>query len=194
MELPKDYEETVGITGDYETLEAGGYICKIINAKEEISKNGRQMLVIAFDIAEGEHKDIYKRRYDELVQSNKDPNKQIKWPNNGIHRIMVKNKDEGTNRFFKGFMSCIESSNTNYKFTGDEKTLKDKLFGGIFREEEYEKMDGSIGISCKIDGIRSVNTIRDGKFKTPEIKRLPAKGEAFEGFMSGIEDNDDLPF
>ena len=45
MELPKDYEETEGITGDYETLETGGYICRIVGAKAETSQAGNEMLM-----------------------------------------------------------------------------------------------------------------------------------------------------
>lgn len=196
MEMPKNYDNTVGITGEYETLEPGGYICKVIDAREDKSKQGNRMLVIVFDIVEGEHKDIYKRRYDEDVKANTDPNKEVKWNNNGIHRIMVEDKEGNTNRFFKGFMTCVESSNQNYTFTGDEKTLKGKLFGGVFGEEEYERMDGSIGISCKLTGVRSVQTIEEGKFKIPELKKLPPKGDSFEDFMNNVDNNsgDDLPF
>lgn len=197
MEMPKNYDNTVGITGDYETLEPGGYICKVVSAKEDKSKQGNRMLVIAFDIAEGEHKDIYKRRYEEDVKANTDPSKEVKWNNNGVHRIMIEDKDGNCNRFFKGFTTCIESSNNNYKFTGDEKTLKDKRFGGIFGEEEYERLDGSVGVSCKLTGVRSVQTIEDGKYRIPEIKKLANKGDSFEDFMNNVAANnsgDDLPF
>lgn len=55
------YDESEALTGEFEVLEAGGYICKIINAKVEKSKTNKEMLVIAFDIAEGDHKDYFKR-------------------------------------------------------------------------------------------------------------------------------------
>ena len=192
MELPKDYNDVQGITGDYEALEPGGYICKIISAKEEKSKNDNRMLVIAFDIAEGEHAGIYQRKFDEAKKQNTDPNKQVKWNNNGIHRIMILDKEGKTNKFFKGFGTIIEESNTNYKFTGDESSLKDKIFGAVFGEEEYEKMDGSIGTVCKINQLRTVKAIKEEKYKIPEIKKLN-KGEAYE-FDTTSSGNDDLPF
>ena len=193
MELPKDYDETVGITGDYEVLEPGGYICKIISAKEEKSKNDNRMLVIAFDIGEGEHAGIFQRKFDEAKKQNRDPNKKIKWNNNGIHRIMVLDKEGKTNKFFKGLGTVIEDSNVGYKFTGDEESLKGKIFGAVFREEEYEKMDGSIGTTCKISQIRTVKAIKEGKYNIPEIKKLPEKGEAYE-FNTTTDSNDELPF
>ena len=75
-------------------------------------------------------------------------------------------------RYFKGFMTSIEASNPGFKWNWDEKKLAGKLFGGIFGEEEYEKQDGSIGTIVKCRFVRSVDAIREGKFKIPEIKRL----------------------
>ena len=197
MEIPKNYENTE-VIGDYETLEPGGYICKIISAKEEQSKNGKRMLVVAFDIAEGEHAGIYTRRYEELKKSNTDPNKTVKYPNNGVYRVMVEDKDGNCSKFFKTFITSVEESNSNFNFAKnkyDEKKLKDKLFGGIFGEEEFEKMDGTVGTSTKLEWVRSTETIKEGNFKTPEIKKLPPKGEAFEPFDVGDSaSDDDLPF
>ena len=39
MEKLKGYDEAQAITGEYEKLNAGGYICKIKSAKEEKSLN-----------------------------------------------------------------------------------------------------------------------------------------------------------
>lgn len=195
MELPKDYDETEGITGDYDVLKAGGYICKIVSAKAEKSQAGNEMLVLAIDIVEGENKGYFQRRFDENKKQNTDPNKQIKWSNNGIHRIMKLDKDGRCNKFFKGFGTIIEESNSGYKWTGDEASLKDKVLGCIFGEEEYEKMDGSIGTTVKAKSIRSVKCIQEEKFKIPEIKRLPKRGDAFDGFQTTSGDTgEELPF
>lgn len=197
MEMPKNYEETVGVTGDFEGLQAGGYICKVISAKEENSQNGNRMLVVAFDIAEGEHKDFYKRRYEANVKGNKDPNYKVKWPNNGVHRIMVEDKDGNCNKFFKGFITIMEESNEFdfKKAKYDETKLKDKLFGGIFGEEEYEKMDGTIGKTVKLRFVRNIGIIEDGKYEIPEIKKLPtSNNNIFNEFNVTANDDDDLPF
>lgn len=199
MKLPKDYDETVGITGDYEVLEPGGYICKIVSAKIEENEHVGEMLVIAFDISEGDHEGIYKRRYDELCKQNKDPNTKIKYPNNGVHRLTVYDKEGKCNKFFKGFITSVEQSNSNYNFKeskADETTLKDKLFGGIFREEEYEKTTGGIGKTTKLYQIRSVQKIRDGEFNIPEAKKLQTTTNNIDDFMNVAvaSDDDDLPF
>ncbi len=121
------------------------------------------LLKIAFDIAEGEHEGYYKRRFESKKQSNPD----AKWP--GMYYQAAKQDDL---RYFKGFITSIEASNPGFKWNWDEKKLVGKLFGGIFGEEEYEKTDGSIGTIVKCRFVRSVDAIREGKFKVPEKKRL----------------------
>lgn len=190
MEKIEGYDEATALTGEYEVLEPGGYICKVISAKEETSQNGNKMLVVAFDIENGDHKGIYNRRYDEARKSNNDPNTKIKWPNNGIHRIMLNN--EKAAGFLKGFITSIEASNPKFKWDWDEKKLKDKLFGGIFGEEEYQKNDGTIGSSTKLRWIRSIDAIADGKYKIPEPKRLNVQNN--NPFNEVNNDDDDLPF
>ncbi len=191
MKKIEGYDEAQAITGEYETLDAGGYICKIINAKEETSQNGNRMLVIAFDIAEGEHKNFYQRKFEELKKANNDPAITVKYPNNGIYRVML--DSEKAAGYMKGLITSIEASNTNFKWNWDEKELKDKLFGGIFGEEEYEKMDGKIGTSVKLRWVRSVQAIEDGKYKIPDKKCLNKKSDNIFNTDVG-DDDDDLPF
>lgn len=186
MEKIQGYDEAQAITGEYERLEAGGYICRIINAKEEKSKSGKRMLVIALDIAEGEKKDYFKKRFDEDNRAEK------KWPAGAIYRQML--EGEKAAGFLKGLMTSLEASNEGFKWDWNEKKLRDLKCGAIFGEEEYEKMDGSIGTSTKIKFIRTVKAIQEGNFKVPELKKLPQKGESFEDFINSVNDDDDLPF
>ena len=187
MEKIKGYEEAKAITGEFEKLEAGGYICKIVSAKEEKSKSGKRMLVIALDIEEGDKKGFFKNRFSENIGPDK------KWPAGGIYRQML--EGEKALGFLKGLMTSLEASNEGFKWDWDEKKLKNLKCGAIFGEEEYERMDGSIGTSTKVKFIRTVKAIKDGNFKVPELKKLPKKGEAFEDFLNSVnEDNDDLPF
>lgn len=184
MEKVKGYEEAQAITGEYERLEAGGYICKIVSAKEEKSKSGKRMLVLALDILEGDKKDYFKKRFDE----NTNPDK--KWSAGAIYRQML--EGEKSAGFLKGLMTSLEASNDGFKWNWDEKKLKDLKCGAIFGEEEYEKMDGSIGTSTKIKFIRTVKAIQDGNYKVPELKKLQPKGEAFEDFVNSVtSDNEE---
>ena len=194
MEKPNNYDETQ-VIGDFEFLEPGGYICKIKDAKEETSSTGKAMLVVAFDIAEGEHEGIYQRRFEEISKNDI----KAKWPNNGVHRIMLENSEGNTNKFFKTFITSVEQSN-NFTFwknnKGDVKNLKDKLFGGIFGEEEYEKMNGEIGTTTKLVWIRTTATIEDGKYTIPEPKKLIRNNsnDSNDIFNQAITSDDDLPF
>ena len=187
MEKLQGYDEAQAITGEYERLEAGGYICKTISAKEEKSKTGKRMLVLALDIIEGDKKDFFRNKFTE----NSSPDK--KWPAGAIYRQML--EGEKAVGFLKGLMTSLEASNEGFRWNWDEKELANLKCGAIFGEEEYEKMDGSVGTTTKVKFIRTVKAIQDGKFKIPEIKKLPKKGEAFEDFISSVSsDNDDLPF
>ena len=187
MEKVQGYDEAQAITGEYEKLNAGGYICKIINAKEEKSKSGKRMLVLELDIAEGDKKDFFRNRFNE----NSNPDK--KWPAGAIYRQML--EGEKAAGFLKGLMTSLEASNEGFKWDWDEKKLANLKCGAIFGEEEYEKMDGSIGTTTKVKFIRTVKAIQDGNFKVPELKKLPEKGEAFEDFVNSVtSENDDLPF
>lgn len=188
MEKLKGYDEAQAITGEYERLEAGGYICKIVSAKEEKSKSGKKMLVLALDIAEGDKKDFFRKKFDENTSLDK------KWTSGAIYRQML--EGEKAAGFLKGIMTSLEASNEGFKWNWDEKKLKDLKCGAIFGEEEYEKLDGSIGTSTKVRFIRTVKAIQDGNYKVPDIKKLPQKGEAFEDFINSVNsnNNEDLPF
>lgn len=187
MEKVQGYDEAQAITGEYERLNAGGYICKIISAKEEKSKSGKRMLVLALDILEGEKKDFFRNRFND----NSNPDK--KWPAGAIYRQML--EGEKAAGFLKGLMTSLEASNDGFKWDWDEKKLANLKCGAIFGEEEYEKMDGSVGTTTKVKFIRTIKAIQDGNFKVPELKKLPEKGEAFEDFVNSVtSDNDDLPF
>lgn len=190
----KEYENAVAFTGEYPKLPAGGYICKIIGSKVEKSKKGNDMLVLALDIAEGVYKEFYKKQYDEKVKT-ATPDKPAKYPNNAVLRAVLEGEN-WINRF-KGIITAIENSNEGFNWkscNGDESKLKDLIVGAIFREEEYEKLDGSIGTSVKVYQLRSSDKIRNGEYATPEIKKLPQKGEAFEDILNSVNNDEDLPF
>lgn len=186
MEKLQGYEEAKAITGEYEKLEAGGYIGKIVSAKEEISKSGKRMLVLALDIAEGDKKDFFRKRFDE----NTSPEK--KWSAGAIYRQML--EGEKAVGFLKGLMTSLETSNEGFEWNWDEKKLINLKCGLVFGEEEYERMDGSVGVSTKIKYIRTIKAIQDGNYKVPRLKKVPQKGEAFEDFVNSVDFDEPLPF
>ncbi len=184
MKKVEGYDDAQILTGEYENLEAGGYICKILDTKEKTSSTGKKMLSIVFDIAEGEHKDFYKRKFDNDTRIDK------KWPTNGVYRQMLEgDKAAG---YLKGLITSLEASNPKFKWEWDETKLKGLLFGGIFRREQYEANDGSLKFSTKLQFIRSVEKIKNGEFEVPSDKLLPSKVD--NAWTITEEDVNDLPF
>lgn len=182
MKKYNGYEQAEAFTGEYEKLEPGGYVCKILKVQAE-EKDYGTLLRIAFDIAEGEYEGYYKRQFERRKESNPD----AKWP--GMYYQTVRQDDL---RYFKGFMTSVEASNSGFKWDWDERKLAGKLFGGLFGEEEFEGNDGNIHTSVKCRFVRSVDAIREGKFKVPDIKKLNTSTS--NNNWVPVDDDDELPF
>lgn len=185
MKKYNDYNETEAYTGDYEKLEAGGYICVILKVVVE-DKDYGSLMRIAFDIADGEHEGFYDRQFKRKKQNNAD----AKWP--GMYYQTIKSDDL---RYFKGFMASVEKSNSGYTWDWDEKKLVSKLFGGIFGEEEYIGNDGQVKTSVKCRFVTSVEKVKEG-VKIPEVKRLQNNSMSTSTNQYGQEVSldDDIPF
>lgn len=187
MNKPEGYDEAQAYTGDFETLELGGHVCKITGVRIEHTQNtNAEVLVIAFDIAEGKQKDFYKRRFEESKKSNP----QTKWQ--GIYRQFTQG---GSTPYFKGMIENIEKSNPGYNFasTGfNEETLVGKLFGGVFGREQYRGQDGSLKFATKCRSIRTVEAVRNG-IEAPEDKLLKEEQDN-SYFSTDSYTEDDLPF
>lgn len=166
MNKPQGYDEAQSYTGDFEQLELGGHVCKITGVKLEYTPNtNAEVLVLAFDIAEGKQAGYYQRKYDEARKSNA----QARWQ--GIYRQFTQGN---STPYFKGMIENIENSNPGYNFasTGfNEQTLVGKIFGGIFGREQYRAQDGSLKFTTKCRSIRTVEKIREG-VDIPEDKLL----------------------
>jgi hypothetical protein len=179
------YEQAQAFTGDFETLAAGGYVCKILKVTSE-DKDYGTLLRIGFDIAEGEHKDFYKRSFERKKLTNPD----AKW--GGMYYQTVKEDDL---KYFKGFITAIEGSNSGFNWDWDEKKLVGKLFGGLFGEEEYEGTDGEVRKSVKCKQVRTADKIRTGDFTVPECKKLcGSSNNSFYPINEEAEDPSELPF
>lgn len=166
MNKPEGYDEAQSYTGDFEQLKLGGHICKITAVKLEYTPNtNAEVLVIAFDIAEGEQIGYYQRRFDEAKKSNA----QVKWQ--GTYRQFTQGN---STPYFKGMIENIEKSNPGYSFVGanfNEQTLVGKLFGGVFGREQYKTQDGKFKFATKCMSIRTVEKVREG-IEAPEDKLL----------------------
>lgn len=173
-----------------ERLPIGGYVLKILNVEYKENDWGDQ-LIFRYDVAEGDHKDFYKKNYQNQNTEDK------KWK--GTTRINIPNddgteQDEWKMRSLKSMVEAFEDSNQGYHWAWDENTLKDKLVGGIFNDKEWE-MNGRTGFFTNCHHLTSVENIRTGNFKVPDATLLKTKGEpADNNWMNVDGDQEELPF
>lgn len=197
MKQLKGYENAKVMAGGVPQLPKGGYIAKILDCKEESSATGYTWLAISFDISEGEHKGHFAEQYRANTNENK------KW--RGTYNAFI--PDENSQYYeenlskFKTMMANIEESNNGYHWDWDESKLKGKTIGVIFGEKEFKTESGEVIIVTECRGIRSVDCIKNGKFKMPALKALnggtvsqsaPSSSKTDFTEISGIDD--DLPF
>ena len=181
MKKYSDWNETLSYDGEVSTIKSGGYICRILGMREEKSKNGSDMIVMAFDIAEGDFADYYTKRFNDEKKTK--PEAKFK----GTYYILPKKADGSTNPYWKGLISCIEKSNNiTLPDEFDDSLLKGKLFGGLFRKEEFEENKWV----TKLSAIRTVDKIKSGDFEVPADKALP---KTIFSINNDISD-EDLPF
>lgn len=186
MEKPAGYDEAQSY-GEFETLPAGGYKCVIKKVACEKTQAGKSFLKVAIDILEGEFKDFFQKKFDS------DTREEKKW--SGVWTVFTEGYNPGTtNPKFKGLITSVESSNPNFKFNFDEKTLEGKKVGIVFREEDFiGTMDGQVHTAVKPFYAVSYDKAEDAKI--PNKKELSDNqyDQAFDS-MSAAADNDDLPF
>lgn len=186
-----NYDKTQAFDGDFETLTLGGHILVIKGTKIE-SYDWGDVLVLAIDIDEGEHKGFYQRQYDRRKADKPD----AKWP--GTWRQVIpkddgSDKDNKTKSFFKGMTTCIEKSNPGYTWNWDERTLASKKVGGIFGQEEFETTTGEVKLATKCFYLRSVDAIRKG-VEVPPVKRLKKEPKDISGAPFPDDNDTPLPF
>lgn len=163
---------------DFKTLPIGAYECKIINAVENHNEqSGKTTLKVMIDIASGEYKDYFKKRYDSNTAIDR------RWDNNATKYLAF----EGENTsYFKGFITCVENSNVGYKWNWEESTLRDKKIVGVFQYEEYEKQDGTRGIKVRLTKFRSLDKLKEIEV-SDSIKMLDGSYVTYDDYMERKE-------
>lgn len=134
----------------------GGYAARIT---EVVDNEDKEYLLIRWEFAEGEFKGANQETFDAFGF----------WP-----MAFVKSYKQKALRFFKGFKTAIEESNRNFTFKNDPQSLVGKFMGVVLGEEEYRANDGSVKTRLYVHEVRSGKAIRDGNFKIPDLKKLPA--------------------
>ena len=137
MNKPNGYDE-VQIGGDFTPPELGGHHMIIKGVREEKSKSGKDMIVVAFDFADNDKQPKYFAE-----QFEKDIRPEKKWPAAGTQYILTMDTKDAnkTSRNFKSFITSFERSNGCEAIWGDKfcEQFKGKKIGGVFGqiEEEY---------------------------------------------------------
>ncbi len=192
MKKPNNWEKTQAY-GEFEPLELGGHICKIMQVEETVSRGGKDMLVISLDIAEGPQKDYYAEQY----RKNFKPDK--KW--GCVVYQLIEDADGNANRGFKTFVEAVGKSNPKFEESRIWDTddinpfFKGLLVGGVFGREQYKNQDGNLKWSIKCMQFRSVEDIKKG-VEIPEDRYLKEEQKSGAFNINEFEEfnEDELPF
>lgn len=176
-----NWDDIQEAAGDFERPAPGGYIARIVNVEDVEEK---EYLRIEWEFEEGTYKGDNTATY----------NRAGFWP-----LTLIRSYKEKALGFFKAFKTSVEASNPRYVFsTRNVHSLESKLMGVVLGEEEYLKKDGTIGTRTYVYQARSVDAIRKGDFKVPELKRLPNQPTARPAYTPGafepLPDDGDIPF
>lgn len=193
MQKPNGYDE-VQAGGDFIPVELGGHHIVIKGVKEQESKSGKPMIVVAFDFAKNDKQPNY---FSELFDKDIRPEK--KWPNNGTQYIVTIGNDGKTSRSFKSFITAFERSN-NCEVSWGAKfcdQFKGKKIGGVFGEVE-EEYNGEIKMRHKLrwfceDARADSATVPDAKYLSK--MQNDTKAENLDAFLSTPDtDAEEIPF
>lgn len=191
MQKPQGYDD-VQVGGDFTPIELGGHHLIIKGVKEQESKSGKQMIVVAFDFAKNDKQPNY---FSDLFDKDIRPDK--KWPNNGTNYIMAMDYQDSnkTSKSFKSFVTAFERSNNVTAIWGEKfcDQFKGRKIGGVFGvvEEEYNgeiKKRHKLRWFCddsKVDGV-----------SIPEEKLLKGSSSTPSNDFMAIKEGDEeeIPF
>ena len=186
---------------DFKALPIGAYECIIRKAEVYTNaKTGKESFKVEVDIASGEYKGYFQKRFDNNNNSTKT------WDNNSTRYLAF----EGDNTaYFKGFITCVENSNPGYTWDWDETKLTGKRICGVYQYEEYEKQDGSRAVKVRLSKFRSLDKMKESNGNLNDSVRLlngsymsiddynerKETTAATDVFGSGVvEVSDNLPF
>lgn len=159
MQPIKEYEQ-VNENGSFEQLPVGAYVMTIT---EVIDNAEKQYLEIYSDVAQGEHKDFFRRM---VMAGGMDASRSFR------------SYKTSALVFFKRFIVSVEKSNQGYQWNWDEKSLIGKTVVAVFGEEEYVAKDGSVKTNVKIQEFRSVQALKENRIEIPAKKVLTEEQKA----------------
>lgn len=163
----EDAQKNARYTGS-EKLPVGAYVAKIMNVRYVPGENGNSDRIdIQFDIAEGDHKNFYKKQYDDNTAEDK------KWK--GKTSVYVpkddgSEKDGWTKNSFAKWTNALEDSNSNYKWDWDEAKWKGLKIGLMFAETG-NVIEGKEVVYTEVRYPMSVEDTKKPDLKIPALKK-----------------------
>lgn len=193
----QEYEQATPNTGEFARMGAGAYVLVIqavrTSGKDSAGRyidfvNAREYVKLIYDVAEGD----FAGHFSDDYWSGEDKDYG--------HQLFMSWKNMGA---FKNFIQCLETSNPGFDamaaFEADNWAMFiGKKIGAVFGEEEYRANDGSVKTRLAFPTIKSVQDVRNGKYRIPKLKEL--KEDKQGGYYAnstpsgGGELYDDIPF
>ena len=169
--MPSNFDTVPEATGGATRPEPGTYVCKVMWADAGVSKAGRPMLIIDFDIAEGPFSDWYAHDNADRATNNR--------PQRWLRMYQV--TDGALAGRFKHLLKDFERSNAGWRLTEhitgsgfDTASLIDLKVGLVCIGEEYES-EGKLRMSLKPDVTIAASKVRSGDIPEAKIKGVDGK-------------------
>lgn len=190
MQKPSGYNEVN--VGDFTPIELGGHHAIIKDVKESQTRTGKPMIIVAIDFAPNDKQPGYF-----MDSFEKDIRPEKKWPYQAVQYIVTVDKDNKTNRSFKGFIRAFEDSNGCEAVWGDAfcRQFKNKRIGVVYGnvEEEYNgerKMRRRIRWFCN-DAVAENAKVPEDKL----LSNISAGKPDNNGFVNISNDSEEeIPF
>ena len=192
-----DYRQAEAATGDSRPrMGAGGYVCQVQAIRtfgEDFNHNpvnyvkDKKYVKVIYDVVEGEHAGRYSDEYFSGVDKDYAHSFYLSWKNLNYLKANCQAFDE-SNAGFDSFAALNAEQWT--LFVG-------KQIGLVFGEEEYIANDGSLKTRLTLPRLKSVQDIRDGKYRIPALKTLDSSASTTPGQQAQAQTSvydDDLPF
>lgn len=196
MQKPNNYDNTQA-SGEFTPVRIGGHHLVIKQVQELLSKTGKDMIVILFDMAAGDDQaDYFMKAFKEDIRPDK------KWPRSGRQYIVVTDNDGNCSRSFKTFINCVEKSNNGFVTQWGESfcnQFKGKRIGGVFGEVENE-YNGKVTMRHELrwfcnDSAADDARVPDPKYLPNSNRTVAAPTTTSDGFMQLPEGTEDeIPF
>lgn len=185
MQKPYGYDDVK--VSSYSALPVDAYICRTVKVEERKNKHGKDMIVVALDIADGEYSNYFMNLFNNRKLGSKTPN-EVKYPNNGIAYVNVYDQDNKTTKKFKRFCVAVEADDRQIAWNDNfARSVTGARIGVIFRREENE-YEGKRYWQTKPFTFIDAARVESGDYTVPDDLPLEAQDNGYGGFNAVTDD------